>query len=38
MEENQMLDAQAEQIDTWAFVELFGHQKIAGRVTRRCFR
>jgi hypothetical protein len=29
------LDAEQESVNTWAYVELFGHQKIAGRVTTR---
>lgn len=33
--ENIALDAGSETVDAWAFVELFGHQKIAGRVTTR---
>lgn len=33
-EENQTIEA-AEEINTWAFLELFGHSKIAGRVTTR---
>ena len=27
----------AEALDMWAFVELFGHQQMAGRVTERAF-
>jgi hypothetical protein len=33
MEHNQQL--QPEKIDQWAIVELFGHQRIAGRVTEQ---
>lgn len=33
--ENQTLDSTSEEINTWAYVELFGHSKIAGRVTTR---
>lgn len=28
---------QTEQLDTWAIVDLFGHQRIAGRVTESTF-
>ena len=29
------LDIDVEEIDQWAFVEIYGHQKLAGRVTTR---
>jgi len=29
------LDAAQDMVNTWAYLELFGHQKIAGRVTTR---
>lgn len=36
MNENEtLLDAAAEEINCWAYVELFGHQRIAGRVTTK---
>lgn len=30
-------DAQAEHFESWAFVEIFGHSKLAGKVTARKF-
>ena len=35
--ESQNLNAQEETIDCWAYVEIFGHQQLAGRVQSRKF-
>lgn len=35
MNDEKPLDTAAEQVDAWAYVELFGHTKIAGRVSER---
>jgi hypothetical protein len=37
MEEAKTLDPTTEAIDTWAFVEVFGHQQVAGRLSTRKF-
>lgn len=37
MNDEKPLDTAAEQVDTWAYVELFGHSKLAGRVSERKF-
>lgn len=36
-EETKTLDPSIEIIDIWAFVEVFGHQQIAGRLSTRKF-
>lgn len=33
--DSQSIDPSTEEINTWAYVELFGHSKIAGRLTTR---
>ncbi|MBI2427515.1 MAG: hypothetical protein HYV29_01710 [Ignavibacteriales bacterium] len=33
--ENILIDKNQETIETWAYVEIMGHQKIAGRVSER---
>ncbi len=33
--ENQIINSTDEDIQTWAFIEIFGHQKVAGRLTTR---
>ena len=35
--ESEYIPADAEQIDCWAYVEIFGHHQIAGRVQSRKF-
>lgn len=33
--ENTYLDPNSESIDTWAYVEIFGHDQLAGRLTTK---
>ena len=35
MNDEQLIDRTAEALDLWALVEIFGHTKIAGRLTER---
>lgn len=35
MDEQQLIDSTAAAIDFWALVEIFGHTKVAGRLTER---
>lgn len=33
--ENVAIDAGSENIESWAFIEIYGHKKVAGRMTSR---
>ncbi|HEU4344076.1 MAG TPA: hypothetical protein VFU31_21180 [Candidatus Binatia bacterium] len=35
MDEQQLIDQTTEALDLWAMVEIFGHTKVAGRLTER---
>lgn len=37
MDDRQSVNSSDEQIDCWAYVEIFGHHQIAGRLTSRKF-
>jgi hypothetical protein len=37
MQDQQLTDAAGEDLNCWALVEIFGHTKVAGRITTRKF-